>query len=135
MRLGLIAALIGPYLIEAMGPRAERRYMLISERLDVAGAMTCGLAHKVVTADNLDAAVSRLAAHLARDGPDALAESKRLVADISGSPIDEAVRSHTAEAIAAQRASNEARSGIAAYLEKKPPPWQYPNPKMASGAP
>ena len=128
VRLGLIAALISPYLIEAMGPRAARRCMLTSERLDAASAMVCGLVHEVAAAGELDAAVSRFAVRLVRGGPEALAASKRLVADVSGSPIDAAVRSRTAEAIAVQRASDEARSGIAAYFAKKPPPWQFPQP-------
>ncbi len=126
VRLGLIAALIGPYLIEAMGPRAARRCMLTSERLDAASAKACGLVDEVVAAGELDAAVARFAVRLARGGPEALAASKRLVADISGSPIDAAVRSRTAEAIASRRASAEAQAGIASYFEKKPPPWQGP---------
>ncbi len=124
VRLGLIAALIGPYLIEAMGPRAARRYMLTSERLDAAGALACGLVHEVAAPGDLDAAVARFAARLARGGPEALAASKRLVADIAGSPIDDAVRARTAEAIASRRASAEAQAGIAAYFEKTPPPWR-----------
>lgn len=124
VRLGLIAALISPYLIEAMGPRAARRYMLTSERFDAAEAAARGLVHAVAPPGELDAAVSRFAALLSRGGPEALAASKRLAADIAGSPIDEAVRSRTAEAIAARRASDEAQAGIAAYFAKKPPTWQ-----------
>lgn len=121
VRLGLIAALIGPYLIEAMGPRAARRYMLTAERLDAAQAMACGLVHAVAPPGELDAAVAQFADRLIRGGPEALAASKWLVADIAGSPIDDDVRAHTAEAIAVRRASDEARSGIAAYFAKKPP--------------
>ncbi len=124
VRLGLVAALISPYLVEAMGPRTARRYMLTSERIDALEAMTCGLVHDVVAANELDATVLRFAARLSRGGPQALAESKKLVADISGSPIDETVRTRTAESIAARRASDEARAGIGAYFEKKTPHWQ-----------
>ncbi len=123
VRLGLVAALISPYLVEAMGPRTARRYMLTSERIDALEAMTCGLVHDVVAANELDATVLRFAARLSRGGPQALAESKKLVADISGSPIDETVRTRTAESIAARRASDEARVGIGAYFKKKTPHW------------
>jgi methylglutaconyl-CoA hydratase len=124
VRLGLVAALISPYLVEAIGPRTARRYMLTSERIDALAAMNCGLVHEVVAAGELDATVLRFAAQLARGGPQALAESKKLVGDVSGSPINETVRSRTAEVIAARRASDEARSGIRAYFDKKTPPWQ-----------
>lgn len=124
VRLGLVAALISPYLVEAVGPRTARRYMLTAERIDALAAMNCGLVHEVVAAAELDATVLRFAGRMARGGPQALAESKKLVGEVFGSPINEAIRSRTAEVIATRRASEEARSGIGAYFDKTTPPWQ-----------
>ena len=123
VRLGLIPAVISPYVIGAIGPRAARRYFLTAERFDAATAERLGLVHAVVPADQLWAEGRRLAALLAQNAPTAMAEAKRLVADVAGRPIDAALRTETARRIARLRAGAEAREGVSAFLEKRKPRW------------
>jgi methylglutaconyl-CoA hydratase len=126
VRLGLIPAVIGPYVIAAIGPRAARRYFLTAERFDAARAVALGLVSKIVAAESLLAEGAALAAALAQNAPEALAEAKALIADVAGRPIDAELRAETARRIARRRASAEGREGVAAFLEKRKPRWQAP---------
>ncbi|HJV07530.1 MAG TPA: enoyl-CoA hydratase/isomerase family protein [Chromobacteriaceae bacterium] len=124
VRLGLIPATIGPYVADAIGPRQARRYFLSAERIDAATAARLGLVHEVVPADQLDPCIANLAAELAKGGPQALAASKDLLARLrQGSPWDDALLADTAQRIAAIRATDEAREGLAAFFEKRPANW------------
>jgi methylglutaconyl-CoA hydratase len=123
VRLGLIPAVISPYVIAAIGPRAARRYFLTAERFDAATAERLGLVDSVVPADQLWAEGRKLAAMLTQNPPLAMAEAKRLVADVAGRPIDAALRAETARRIAKLRAGAEAREGVSAFLEKRKPRW------------
>ena len=123
-RLGLIAATIAPYVIRALGERASRRYFTTAEPFECMTAHRLGLVHEMVSADALDAAVQKLAAALCANGPQAVRESKRLVQDIAGRSLDEALIDDTAGRIARIRASTEAREGVAAFLEKRAPAWR-----------
>jgi len=127
VRLGLIPAAIGPYVIEAIGPRAARRYFLTAERFDAAEALRIGLVHEVVSADALDARVDALLGTLRAAGPGAQAAAKDLIRAVALRPIDAAVIADTAERIAAQRASAEGREGVAAFLGKRAPAWTTPS--------
>jgi len=123
-KLGLIPATIGPYVIEAIGARAARRYFLTAERFDAAEARRIGLVHELApTPEALDARVSELLGALMRAGPHAQAAAKALVRAVAHRPIDERVVADTAERIAAIRASDEAREGIAAFLTRRSPAW------------
>ncbi|MPY71275.1 MAG: enoyl-CoA hydratase/isomerase family protein [Alphaproteobacteria bacterium] len=124
VRLGLIPAVICPYVIAAMGPRAARRLILTAERFEAAEAHRVGLVHMVVPGVELGEAGERVVAQLLRAGPEAAAAAKRLVDDIAGRPIDEALVSETARRIAATRSSHEAAEGIAAFLERRAPRWE-----------
>ncbi len=124
VRLGLIPAVISPYVIAAIGSRAARRYMLTAERFDARQALALGLVSAVVPADKLAAEGARLAAILAQNGPQAMAETKRLLSAVAGRPIDDALRGDTARWIARQRATAEGREGVAAFLERRKPGWQ-----------
>ena len=124
VRLGLIPAAISPYVIAAIGPRAARRYFLTAERFDARRALGLGLVSAVVPTADLATEASRLADILCQNGPAAMAEAKRLIADVTGRPIDAALRTETAGRIARQRASAEGREGVAAFLEKRKPSWQ-----------
>jgi len=123
VRLGLIPAVISPYVIGAIGPRAARRYMLTAERFDAAEARRIGLVHQVAEPDHLDVLVKMVVDALKLGGPKALAETKRLALDVGGAPSEE-IRADTAARIARLRASPEGREGVTAFLEKRKPGWQ-----------
>jgi methylglutaconyl-CoA hydratase len=123
-RLGLVAATISPYVIRALGERASRRYFTTAERFDSATALRLGLIHEVVGMDGLDARVQAFAQMLCANGPNAVCESKRLVQDVAGRVLDDALRDETARRIARARASVEGREGVAAFLEKRLPIWE-----------
>jgi len=122
-RLGIIPAVIGPYVIAAIGPRQARRLMLTGERIPAGEAARIGLVHEVAPADGLDAAVDAVLESLLRCGPKALAAAKRLVRDLTGRPITADLIDDTAQRIAQLRATAEAREGITAFLEKRRPAW------------
>ena len=123
VRLGIMPAVIGPYVIAAIGVRQARRLMLTGERITAHEAARIGLVHEVVAGDLLDAAVERVVSHLLKGGPRAIAAAKRLVHDLAGRPIDQELIDNTARRIAALRATPEAREGLSAFLEKRKPGW------------
>lgn len=123
VKLGLIPATISPYVIKAMGEQAARRYFLTAERFDAAEARRIGLAHEVVDADALDATVAAIVKSLVSNSPHAVQEAKTLVREIAGQPIDDDMVVDTASRIAAIRASDDGREGVASFLEKRKPHW------------
>ena len=122
VRLGLVPAVISPYVIAAIGARQARRYFLTAEAMDAVTAQRIGLAHAVVDPDDLDEAVAREIDHLLKGGPTALAEAKALVARLAP-PVDEATRAETAALIARLRVSAEGQEGLSAFLDKRKPAW------------
>ena len=124
VRLGLVPAVISPYVAAAIGPRACRRYFLSAEKFDAATAERLGLVHRVVEPDALDAARDEMLGHLLKGGPAALTAAKDLIQRVTLARIDEPLRRDTAGRIAEARASNEGKEGIAAFLEKRKPKWQ-----------
>ena len=123
VKLGLIPATISPYVIKAMGEQAARRYFLTAERFDAAEARRIGLAHEVVDADALDATVAAIVKSLVSNSPHAVTQAKTLVREIVGQPIGDALVFDTANRIAAIRASDDGREGVASFLEKRKPHW------------
>ncbi|HEY2889946.1 MAG TPA: enoyl-CoA hydratase/isomerase family protein [Dongiaceae bacterium] len=123
-KLGLIPAVISPYVIEAIGARAARRYMLTAERFDAATAERLGLVSAVVAPDQLMTEARRIADILLQNGPQAVREAKLLVAHVGARPNDAALRAETAKRIARLRATEEGREGVAAFLEKRKPAWR-----------
>lgn len=123
VRIGLIPATIGPYVLRAIGARAASRYMLTAERFDAAEAARIGLVHTVVDAAALDAEVARFAQALAAGGPQALTAAKDLIDELAQRPIDAALLDDTAGRIAQRRASAEGREGVQAVLGKRRPDW------------
>lgn len=123
VKLGLIPATISPYVIKAMGEQAARRYFLTAERFDAQAALRMGFAHEVVAPENLDATVAGVVKALVSNSPHAVAEAKKLVREVVGQPVTEALLADTAERIAVIRASTEGREGVASFLEKRKPAW------------
>jgi len=122
-RLGIIPAVIGPYVVAAIGPRQARRLMLTGERISAIEAAHIGLVHEVVPAEGLDAAIDAVLENLLKCGPHAISAAKGLVRDLTGRPITAEIVDDTAQRIASLRATAEAREGIAAFLEKRRPAW------------
>ena len=124
VRLGLIPATIGPYVLRAIGARQAGRYFQTAERIDAATALRIGLVHETVDAEQLDAKLGGLLAALLSGGPEAQAASKRLIAGVSHASLDDALIADTADRIARIRAGDEAKEGIGAFLAKRAPAWQ-----------
>ena len=121
VKFGIIPAVISPYVVRAIGPRAARRYFLTAEVFDAAEAYRLGLVH--VVDENLDAAVEALLVKLRAAGPKAIAETKALIARVESGPVDDAMIADTAARIARIRVSPEGREGIGAFLAKRKPGW------------
>lgn len=122
-KLGLIPATISPYVIRAMGEQAARRYALTAERFDAAEALRLGFVHAVAPPDGLDARIEDLVAALMQTSAAAVSAAKRLVREVAGRPIEDALVADTAERIAAIRASDDGREGVRAFLDKRKPRW------------
>ncbi|MFS2213245.1 enoyl-CoA hydratase/isomerase family protein [Telluria sp. Tellsp104] len=123
VKLGLIPATISPYVIKAMGEQAARRYFLTAERFDAKEAHRIGFVHEIVPAADLDTKVAGIVQALANNSPNAVREAKKLVREIAGEPVTEALLEDTASRIAVIRASLEGREGVASFLEKRRPSW------------
>lgn len=124
VRLGLVPAMISPYLVRAMGAAQARRYMLTGERLAAPEARRLGFVHECVPAAALDAAVDKTCARLAQAAPGALARTKKLLLAVEAAPLTPAVVAGTVAALSEARAGAEAREGMRAFLEKRKPGWQ-----------
>jgi methylglutaconyl-CoA hydratase len=123
VRLGLIPAVISPYVIAAIGERQARRYFLTAERFDAQEALRIGLVHMAVDDARLDDAVDGIVAQLKNGGPRAHSAAKALIAAVTNRPIDRKLVEDTADRIARIRVTAEGKEGIAAFLEKRPPGW------------
>lgn len=124
VRLGLVPATISPYVLRAMGYRAGLRHMLVADVFDATTALRTGLVGEVAPADALDARIDALATALREAGPRALAETKRLLREVDGRPIDGALARRTVECIADARASDEGVEGVRALLAGETPRWR-----------
>ncbi|WP_018719331.1 enoyl-CoA hydratase/isomerase family protein [Arhodomonas aquaeolei] len=125
VRLGLIPAVISPYVVSAIGERQARRYFVTGERFDARTARAIGLVHEVVPPEALEDAVTRIIADLRGNGPRAMREAKRLALDVSRGALDEHMVEDTAQRIADQRASDEGREGVSAFLGKRRAAWRW----------
>jgi methylglutaconyl-CoA hydratase len=122
-KLGLIPAAISPYVIEAIGARAARRYFLTAERFTAAEAFRLGLLHDLAVPAELDAKINELLGFLVTAGPHAQAEAKLLIRAVAHRPIDRALIADTAKRIAHVRATKEGKEGVAAFLAKRRAAW------------
>jgi methylglutaconyl-CoA hydratase len=126
VKLGLMPAVISPFVIQAVGSRAARRYFITGERFTAQEAYRIGLVHEVTTPDVLDAKLSSIVSQIIQNGPQAVIESKRLIQDID--LLSEKLSIDTAERIARLRGTEEAREGVQAFLDKRRPSWAKETP-------
>ena len=124
VRLGILPAVIAPFVVRAIGPREARRWFLTAERFAAEEARRIGLVHEVVPTDQLESRTAAMVGEILKGGPEALASAKRLVQLVWMMPQGGSIRSEaTVGMIAERRASVEGREGIAAFLEKRKPAW------------
>lgn len=124
VRLGLVPAIISPYVLRALGgARQARRLFLTAEPFDARQARALGLLHFTATAQDLDDCVDAQAALLLRGGPTAVGAAKQLIARMVGVRHHESDLEETARLLAELRASDEGQEGLSAFLERRPPTW------------
>ncbi|MGQ0750540.1 MAG: enoyl-CoA hydratase-related protein [Betaproteobacteria bacterium] len=126
VKIGVIPAMISPYVIAAIGERMARRYMITGEAFDAPEAQRIGLVHQVVDEAQLEVTVDAVLGHLATSGPGAVTAIKQLIPLSAHAPIGPDIIEETARRIAAVRATPEAQEGLAAFLEKRKPAWIVP---------
>ena len=122
VKLGIIPAVISPFVIAKIGASNARALFLTGERFDARRAQAIGLVHEVVAPGDLDAAVERVLSELRSAGPQAVAAAKQLIFDVRAAGYDDS-RTLTAEAIARQRTSPEGQEGLLAFLERRKASW------------
>lgn len=121
--LGILPAMISPYVVRKIGLSAAREWCLSGARFTAARAREMGLAHEVVSSDRLDLTVDRYVQQFLKAAPSAIAGTKALLREVAGRlPAD--VLARTVEAIATQRVSPEGQEGMRAFMEKRPASWQ-----------
>jgi len=126
VKIGVIPAMISPYVIGAIGERQSRRYMLSGETFDAAEAWRIGLAHDIVEEADLQARVGAMLGQLYSSGPQAVHAIKQLIPKSAHSLIGLGIVNATAKLIAGIRATPEAQEGLTAFLEKRKPSWTEP---------
>lgn len=130
VKLGLIPAVISPYLLTAIGPRWARRYFLSGERFEAGDAWRMGLVHEIVLSEEqLDERIGAIVESLLECGPGAQAECKALIRELAGQPITPEQTARTAAWTARVRSGPEALEGIAAFLDKRRAGWLPPPPE------
>ncbi len=122
-KFGILPAVIGPYLTNAVGKRHARRLALTMTRIRADEALALGLVHQVSSLDELDAAVDACLQELLAGGPQAQREIKALFGQLEVGPVTAEVRELTAQTISRVRGSDEAREGFDAFLAKRPANW------------
>jgi len=123
VKLGLVPATIGPYVIAAMGERAARRYMLSAEPFPAAEAHRIGFVQAITQDEELDGVIDRILGHLVGGSPAAHAATKDLLRAVAGQRLGPDLIRDTATRIAAARASDDGKEGIRSFLEKRKPAW------------
>ena len=122
VRLGIVPAIISPFVLARIGQSAARELFLTGARFPAARAREIGLVHAVVPAAALDARVSEYVHEILLGGPEAVMSAKALIRSITGRTPDEAT-DITASTIARRRVSAEGQEGLRAFLEKRQPSW------------
>lgn len=124
VRIGLVPAVISPYVVQAIGERATRRYALSAERFSGECARELGLLAECYPAAELEAEVEQWIANLLLNSPQAMRESKALLHSVGSGVLTDALRQRTESVIAGIRVSEEGQEGLNAFLHKRKPAWQ-----------
>jgi methylglutaconyl-CoA hydratase len=121
-KLGILPAVISPFVIAKIGVSNARALFLTGERFEAARAQQVGLVHELVAEDAIDARVSAIVAEFKTAGPHAVAAAKRIIEDVRDANYADS-RTITARAIAKQRTSPEGQEGLRAFLERRTASW------------
>lgn len=122
VKLGILPSVISPFVLRSIGVRQARRLFLTGSRFDAQDALRVGLVHAVSSADGLEELCRREIESLLTSAPQAVETAKKLIAEVAGkSPLE--AMPLTVRTIAERRASEEAREGLSAFLEKRAPSW------------
>lgn len=122
VKLGLVPAVISPFVIAKIGRSAARELFLTGMRFPAARARDIGLVHKVVPSEALDDTVATYVAEVGGAGPEAVSAAKLLIRDVADRSYEQ-VAAMTAQTIATRRVSTEGQEGMRAFLEKRKPAW------------
>ncbi len=124
VKLGMVPATIGPYVVMTVGEKAARRLFISGQPVHAEEARRLGFLSDVVAEDELEAAVTTLAQSLLDNAPEAVKLAKQLAIDVAASDISDDVIADTVKLSTDVRCSNEGREGMSAFLEKRSPDWQ-----------
>ena len=122
VKLGIIPAVISPFVLPKIGPSAARELFVTGARFPAARAYKIDLVHAVVPEAELDTTIGRYVAEILASGPEAIAAAKKLIRDVWAARAGD-VTALTAQALASRRVSPEGQEGLRAFLEKRKPRW------------
>ena len=122
-KFGILPAVIGPYVVNAVGAREARALALTTRRIGAERALAIGLVHEVTSDAELDTRVAATVDELLAASPNAQREIKQFLGRLASGPVSPDVRELTAQTIARVRGTDEAREGFAAFLDKRAPAW------------
>lgn len=122
VKLGIIPAVISPFVLAKIGITHARALFLTGERFDAKRALSIGLAHYLVIEDTLDVCIEGILREILTAGPGAIAAAKALIPRVAAAPYEETLPM-TSEAIAAQRTTDEGQEGLRAFLDRRPASW------------
>jgi len=126
VKLGILPAMISPFVIGAIGRRHSHRYMLSGEEFDAAEAYRIGLVHDICEEPELNAVVGRMLANLYSSGPRAIVAIKKLIPQVAAARVDDALMEMLSARIADIRTTAEAQEGLSSFLEKRKTAWSTP---------
>lgn len=133
VKLGLLPAVISPFVLKKIGQSNAQRYFMTAERFTAAEAQRIGLVSEVVSdTEALDSTIDGLLSALLANGPEAVSQCKVLIEQVFHTDWDRAV-DITTKMIAERRISKEGQEGMKAFLEKRPPNWAQANPSTVKG--
>jgi methylglutaconyl-CoA hydratase len=127
VQLGLIPAVISPYVVKAIGERHAKRYFVTAERFNVKQAKKMNLVHKIFAHESLADEAEDFIQKILANSPQAMRQAKDLINLVNNQPISEDLIRDTAQRIANIRASQEGKEGVSAFLEKRPANWLKKN--------